>query len=74
MAWWWPFKKREAAQAEHDFREMLDQAMLRQDDLQAATELLKESRRPKKRGLEQLPPDDAGPPRPPRPNPRPRNV
>lgn len=71
MPWWWPFKKREeAARAEQDFREMLDQAMLRQDDLLAATEKLKESRRPKKRGKEDPPPDE--PAQPPRPNPRPR--
>ena len=72
MAWWWPFKGREAQQAESDFREMLDQAMLRQDDLQAATERLKESRRPKKRGTEEPPSDDSA--QPPRLNPRARNV
>lgn len=71
MSWWWPFKKREAAQAEHDFREMLDQALLRQDDLEAATQRLKESRKPPKGGEEKKPPVvDA----PPRPNARPRNV
>jgi hypothetical protein len=71
MSWWWPFKRREAAQAEQDFREMLDQALLRQDDLQAATERLQESRRPAKRALEEPSSDDDAPPRP---NPRPRNV
>jgi hypothetical protein len=71
MPWWWPFKRREAQQAEHDFREMLDQAMLRQDDLQAATEKLKAIRRPKKRGMEEPPSDETAPPRP---NPKARNV
>lgn len=69
MSWWWPFKKREAAQAEHDFREMLDQALLRQDDLLAATERLKESRKGK-RGPE----ESSGEPSPPHPKPRRRNV
>jgi hypothetical protein len=44
MSWWWPFKKQEAAQAELEFRESLSEALLRQDDLLAATERLKESR------------------------------
>lgn len=44
MSWWWPFKKREAVQAERDFRESLSQALLRQDDLLEATEKLRESR------------------------------
>lgn len=44
MSWWWPFKKREAAQAELEFRESLSEALLRQDDLMAATERLRERR------------------------------
>ena len=44
MSWWWPFKRREAAQAELEFRESLSEALLRQDDLLAATERLRESR------------------------------
>ena len=72
MPWWWPFKRREAQQAEQDFREMLDQALLNQADLAAATERLKESRRPKKRGKDEPPSDE--PAQPPRPNPRTRNV
>ncbi len=49
MPWWWPFKKeRDAAQAEHNFRESLREALLRQDDLQAATARLKASRKKKR--------------------------
>lgn len=72
MPWWWPFKRREAQQAAQEFRDMLDQAMLNQADLAAATERLKESRRPTKRGNEEPPSDE--PALTPRPNPRTRNV
>lgn len=61
MAWWSSlFKKRDEAarRAERDFRDMLAQALLRQDDLVEATERLKESRKPMKRGNEDPDPDD----------------
>lgn len=70
MSWWWPFKrKHEAEQAEHDFRVMLSEAMLRQDDLKAATENLKQSRKARKGAGEPF-----ADPALPRRNPRPRNV
>jgi hypothetical protein len=48
--WWWPFKKREAAQAESDFKDSLSQALLRQDDLIEATERLRQGRKERRRG------------------------
>lgn len=72
MPWWWPFGKRaEAQHAAQGFRDMLDEAMLRQDDLLAATERLKESRKPQKRGQDE---PSGEPAELPRPNPKARNV
>jgi hypothetical protein len=45
---WWPFGKQRAAEAEREFHEMLDEAMLRKGDLEEATERLKESRKKRK--------------------------
>lgn len=46
MSWWWPFAKRgEAVQAESEFKQMLGQALLAQDDLEKATENLRASRK-----------------------------
>lgn len=71
MAWWWPFKRKgQAAQAEKDFREMLDQAMLRKGDLEDATEKLREIRKHEQKNEA---PKVAGPPPGP-PRPRTRNA
>lgn len=63
MPWWWPFKKREAARADLEFRESLDQALLRQDDLLAATEKLRMSRKRDRRSPEESPPQEKPTPR-----------
>lgn len=65
MSWWWPFKKREAARAEREFRESLSQALLRQDDLLEATEKLKQSRNREqaRRAAEEAAPVDPQKPR-----------
>lgn len=46
--WWWPFGKR-ARVADKQFKEMLGEALLRQSDLEAATERLKDHRTKKRR-------------------------
>jgi hypothetical protein len=46
--WWWPFGKRARA-LDQQFREMLDDALLAQNDLDAVTKRLREHRK-RKRG------------------------
>lgn len=42
--WWWPFGKRARA-VDQQFREMLDEALLRQNDLEAVTQQLRDHRK-----------------------------